>query len=47
METMTQKLETPLGKSYWANDGVYQSDYDTIYDQLVPATGYAPTIPLK
>lgn len=24
METKTQKLETPLGNSYWANDRAYQ-----------------------
>lgn len=44
METMTQKKETELGKSYWAENGAYQVDYDRLYEQLVPATGYAPTI---
>ena len=43
METM-QKKETPLGQSYWWHNGVYQSNYDSLYDQLVPAQGYAPTI---
>lgn len=44
METKTQKLETPLGKSYWGHDGAYQNLYDNLYDKLVPASGYAPTI---
>ena len=44
METKTQKLETPLGNSYWANDGAYQLDMDRLYDKLVPASGEAETI---
>ena len=46
MEKMTtiEKKETPLGKSYWGQNGVYQTYYDSLYDQLVPAKGYAPTI---
>lgn len=44
METKTQKLETPLGKSYWANDGAYQFDMDRLYDKLVPASGESETI---
>jgi hypothetical protein len=43
-KTKTQKLVTPLGKSYWGNDGAYQNTYDMLYDKLVPASGYAPTI---
>jgi hypothetical protein len=44
METMTKKEETPLGKSYWASNGVYQIDFDRLYEQLVPTSGDAPTI---
>mgnify|MGYP000556944428 CR=1 FL=1 len=44
METKTQKLVTPLGKSYWGHDGAYQNLYDSLWEQLVPASGYAPTI---
>ena len=44
METKTQKLVTPLGKSYWGHDGAYQTEYDVLFDNLVPSSGYAPTI---
>jgi hypothetical protein len=44
METKTQKLVTPLGKSYWGHDGAYQNLYDSLWEQLVPASGYATTI---
>jgi hypothetical protein len=44
METKSQKLETPLGKSYWGENGAYQSSYDSFWDKLVPSSGYAPTI---
>lgn len=44
METMTKKLETPLGKSYWGLNGAYQVEMDFHYDKLVPSVGYAPTI---
>ena len=44
METKTQKLETPLGQSYWYANGIYQEEYNTFHTKLVPATGYAPTI---
>jgi hypothetical protein len=44
METQTQKLETPLGQSYWGSNGAYQRDYDRLFDKLVPSSGYAPTI---
>ena len=46
MEKMTtnQKKETPLGQSYWYETGVYQEGYDLLYAQLVPDSGYAPTI---
>jgi len=39
-----EALETPLGKSYWANNGAYQDKYDSLWQSLVPASGYAPTI---
>jgi len=46
MEKMTtiEKKETPLGKSYWANNGAYQVDRERLYDKLVPFSGDAPTI---
>ena len=46
MEKMTtiEKKETPLGKSYWANNGAYQVDRERLYDKLVPSSGDAPTI---
>jgi len=44
METKTQKLETPLGNSYWALNGAYQKEYDVNYDKLVPASAEAETI---
>lgn len=44
METKSQKLVTPLGKSYWGENGAYQNLYDSLWEQLVPASGYATTI---
>ena len=44
METKTHKLETPLGKSYWNQEGAYQNIYDFLYKNLVPSSGNAPTI---
>ena len=44
METKSHKLVTPLGKSYWGQDGAYQNLYDSLWEQLVPASGYATTI---
>jgi hypothetical protein len=44
METKTQKLETPLGKSYWGLNGAYQKEYDVLWDKLVPSAGNAETI---
>jgi hypothetical protein len=44
METKSHKLVTPLGKSYWYENGAYQNLYDSLWEQLVPASGYAPTI---
>ena len=42
--TTIEKKETPLGKSYWANNGAYQVDRERLYDKLVPASGEAETI---
>jgi hypothetical protein len=44
METKTHKLVTPLGKSYWGNNGAYQNLYDSLWEQLIPSSGYATTI---
>lgn len=35
---------TEIGKSYWDNNGLYQEDYDRLYDSLVPAEGMAETL---
>ena len=38
------KQTTELGKSYWSNNGVYQKQYDELYEQLVPSSGESDTI---
>ena len=37
------RKETETGKSYWDNNGAYQSEYDKMYEDLVPAMGKAET----
>ena len=46
MEKMTtiEKKETPIGQSYWYANGIYQEEYNYFHTNLVPASGYAPTI---
>jgi hypothetical protein len=44
METKSQKLVTPLGNSYWGHNGAYQNLYDSLWEQLIPSSGYATTI---
>lgn len=41
---MTKMKVTPKGNSYWNSNGAYQSEYNGIYDLLVPARGKAQTI---
>jgi hypothetical protein len=36
--------ETPLGKSYWANDGAYTPELDEAWTKLVPSSGEAETL---
>ena len=39
-----EKLTTESGKSYWNNNGVYQEQYDKLYESLVPSRGEADTV---
>ena len=39
-----EKLITPKGKSYWANNGAYSELFDKKWDELVPANGKCSTI---
>lgn len=44
---MTKKMEKQnctLKQHYWGNTGVYQQQWDGLYEFLVPASGDAPTI---
>lgn len=44
---MTTKLSIPtteLGKSYWNKEGLYEAEYNELYDALVPASGMANTL---
>lgn len=38
------KRETLPGSSYWDNTGAYQSEYDTLWKQMVPKSGSAETV---
>ena len=35
---------TPIGKTYWNDDGIYQKEFTRHYDWYVPNSGDAPTI---
>jgi hypothetical protein len=39
-----EKRITESGKSYWDNNGAYQTEYDKLYEDLVPSRGEADTI---
>lgn len=39
-----EKRTTPEGQSYWNNTGAYQEEHDRLWEELVPASGSAPTI---
>lgn len=39
-----EKRTTPEGQSYWNNNGAYQEEHDRLWEELVPASGSAPTI---
>ncbi len=41
--TMEKKI-TESGKSYWNNNGAYQTEYDKLYEDLVPSRGEADTV---
>ena len=36
--------KTPIGKSYWNNNGAYQKEYNKLNEKLVPASGDAETV---
>lgn len=33
-----------MAGKYWSNEGVYQEEWDALYEKLVPSTGMAPTV---
>ena len=35
---------TPIGKTYWNNEGSYQKESDELWEQLVPREGEADTV---
>lgn len=39
-----EKKQTPKGKSYWDGNGVYQKEYDALYERLVPVQGEANSV---
>jgi hypothetical protein len=39
-----EKRITPLGQSYWNNNGAYQEDHDRLWNELVPASGSCDTL---
>lgn len=40
---MKTALSTPIGQSYWNNNGIYQQDLDRL-NELIPASGEADTL---
>tara|TARA_Y100000114_G_scaffold110177_1_gene103781 strand:- start:1654 stop:2145 length:492 start_codon:yes stop_codon:yes gene_type:complete len=41
---ITYEKFTPKGKTYWNDEGIYQTEYNELYKILVPDCGDAPTI---
>lgn len=41
---MTPIKTTELGKSYWGEDGAYQTEYEKLYADLVPSSGASKTL---
>lgn len=41
---LQEKLITEKGKSYWDNNGVYQKEFDELFNELVPNSGDSETI---
>jgi hypothetical protein len=39
-----EKRITEEGKSYWDGNGAYQTEYDKLYEELVPSSGEADTV---
>ena len=37
-------LQTEIGKTYWNEQGIYQEEYNKLYEQLVPSSGSAKTL---
>lgn len=44
MENNIEKRVTEIGKSYWNNNGAYQTELDELYKKLVPDMGEANTV---
>lgn len=43
MNTLEIK-RTPVGKSYWNNEGAYEKETNELYEELVPLKGEAETV---
>jgi hypothetical protein len=39
-----ERKHTPVGKTYWNEEGAYQKEYDELYKKLVPVKGEANTV---
>ena len=37
-------LQTESGKTYWSEQGIYQEEYNKLYEKLVPSSGSAKTL---
>lgn len=44
MNTTIEIKRTPLGKSYWNNEGAYEKEANELYNELVPPMGEAETV---
>lgn len=44
MTTQIKRQNSSLTQHYWGDNGVYQSEYDSLYNSLVPASGEASTM---
>ena len=40
----TEQVFTPMGYSYWDEKGIFQKQYDDLYQKLVPSQGMAETL---
>lgn len=44
MNTTIEIKRTPIGKSYWNNEGAYEKETNELYEKLVPLEGEAETV---